>query len=134
MKKLAIVTSVAGGILLLLVPRYILPACEYEGYARMHCSDTASAEYLIGGLLLLVGAGTLILKRTWQLIAGSAVSLVLFGAAYWMPAKFGYCQSPRMPCNYGMVPGVRFIAIGGMVLMIIALAGFVKASRRKGIS
>jgi hypothetical protein len=134
MKKLVFGTALVGGLFLLFVPRYILPACEYEGYARMHCSDTALAEYIVGVLLIVIGAGTFFLKRWWQMIAGTAAACILFVVSYWLPDLFGYCQSPRMPCNYGMVPGVRFIAVAGIVLMIIALVSFVRSSRRKGIS
>jgi hypothetical protein len=134
MKKLASGAAFMGGLLLLLVPRYILPVCEYEGYSRMHCSDTALAEYAVGALLMVIGAGTFFLKRWWQLIAGTAAACLLFIVSYWLPDVFGYCQSPRMPCNYGMVPGVRFIAIAGIVLTIIALVSFARSSRGKGIS
>ncbi len=134
MKKLLTGTALAGGLLLLLVPRYILPACEYEGFARMHCSDTAQAEYVVGALMLLVGAASFMLKASWQWISTAAVSGVLFGIAYFLPDVFGYCHSSKMPCNYGMVPGVRFIAVAGIVLMVIALVSFIRAYRRKGTS
>ncbi|HXY61695.1 MAG TPA: DUF4418 family protein [Nitrospirota bacterium] len=134
MKRLLAGTALFGGILLLLVPRYILPACEYLGFARMHCSDTAEAEYIAGALLMLIGAGSFWLSQWWQLIAASVLACVLFGISFWLPDVFGYCLSPRMPCHYGMVPGVRLIAVAGFVLTIIALASFVKASRRKGHS
>jgi hypothetical protein len=134
MKKLVSGTSLIGGFLLLIVPRYILPVCEYEGYARMHCSDTALAEYVVGVLLMVIGSGTFFLKVWWQLIIGTALACLLFVVSYWLPDLFGYCQSPRMPCNYGMVPGVRFIALTGVMLTIIALVSFVRSARRKGIS
>jgi len=134
MKKLLTGTALAGGIFLLLVPRYILPACEYEGFARMHCSDTARAEYVVGAFMLLIGAASFGLKSWWQWIATSAALCVLFGISYFLPDVFGYCHSSRMPCNYGMVPGIRFIAITGVVLTIIVLVSFIRTSRRKGSS
>jgi hypothetical protein len=131
-KKLIAITALASGVLLLLVPRYILPACEYEGYAHMHCSDTALAEYAVGLILMAIGVASLFLK-TEKLLAGAALaSVVLYGVSYWLPDHIGYCRNTRMPCNYGMVPGVRFIAIVGIILMAAALAGIVKTYRAKG--
>lgn len=132
MKKLVALTALASGILLILVPRFILPACEYEGYPAMHCSDTARAEYLVGALLALVGGATFFARTTKLLLAGAAAAFVLYVAAYLLPDSIGYCRSPRMPCNYGMVPAVRFTAAIGAVTMIIAFAGIVNIVRRKG--
>jgi len=132
MKKAVSITALLCGVLFLLVPRYILPACEYEGYARMHCSDTAQAEYVIGALLILTGALTLLLKAPVMPLVGAICSCILFGLAFWLPDKFGYCQSPRMPCNYGMVPAVRFLSIAGILMMIGAVAGIINSHRKKG--
>jgi fucose 4-O-acetylase-like acetyltransferase len=132
MKKLASLTALASGVLLVLVPRFILPPCEYEGYPAMHCSDTARAEYLVGALLVLVG-GTAFFAKTAKLsLTGAAAALILYAAAYLLPDSIGYCRSPRMPCNYGMVPAVRFISAVGAVTMIIACSGIVNSVRTKG--
>jgi hypothetical protein len=134
MKKLIAFTAFVSGILLLLLPRYILPACEYEGYAHMHCSDTAVAEYLVGIALMLIGGITYFLKTTnLKLTVVSAIGcLILYSVSYWLPDKIGYCQNPRMPCNYGMVPGIRFIAVVGILLMVVALSGLTKSYRSRG--
>ena len=134
MRKLVAITTLAAGILLIVVPRYILPACEYEGYSRMHCSDTAHAENIIGALLLVIGAGALFLRSEKAMVACATASFLLYLMAFWLPDKFGYCQSPRMPCNYGMVPGIRFIAVVGAISMIIAIVGLARALRKKGHS
>jgi hypothetical protein len=132
MRKFVAITALVSGILLLLTPRYILPACEYEGYAHMHCSDTALAEFIVGIALILIGGVSFVLKTT-KLTAFSAIGcLILYGISYWLPDKIGYCQNPRMPCNYGMVPGIRFIAVVGMLLMVVALAAIAKSYRSKG--
>jgi hypothetical protein len=88
MKKLVAVTAIASGLLLLLVPRYILPACEYLGHPKMHCSDTAHAEYVVGILLIVLGGATAYLRsRKADLIcaAGSSFSRVV---AFLLPDKF----------------------------------------------
>lgn len=132
MKKLVGLTALIGGLLLVVTPRYILPACEYEGFARMHCSDTARAEIVAGALLMAVGVMTLVIKWKRAALAGAGAALALFAAAYVLPDKFGYCMSSRMPCNYGMVPGVRFIAVVGGIIAIIALTGAIKQLGKKG--
>lgn len=132
MKKVVSLTALVCGILFVLVPRYILPACEYAGYARMHCSDTAQAEYVVGALLILAGGMTLLVKSAAMPLVGSFFSCILFGLAYWIPDKFGYCQSPRMPCNYGMVPAVRFLSIIGLLIMLGAIASIANSYRKKG--
>ncbi len=134
MKKLAGIAAVIGGTLLVLVPRFILPSCEYAGYPAMHCSNTAHAEFVAGALLIAAGVLTLTFKSTRASLIGSVFSLAFFIAAFVLPEKFGYCQSSRMPCNYGMVPGVRFIAAVGVVIMLVAIIGTVKGSRKKGIA
>jgi hypothetical protein len=132
MKKLVALTALASGLLLVLVPRFILPACEYEGYPAMHCSDTARAEYLIGALLVLVGGAAFFAKTAGLSLTGAAAALMLCVAAYLLPDSIGYCRSPRMPCNYGMVPAVRFIAAVGAVTMIVACAAIMNIVRTKG--
>src|SRR5512143_1496588 len=121
MKKLVALTELTSGVLLLIVPRYILPACEYEGFPRMHCSDTARAEFIVGALLMLVGGMTFFAKTVKPTVIAALVSCLLYGVSFGLPGIFGYCLSPRMPCNYGMVPAVRFVAVVGMLLMIFAL-------------
>lgn len=132
MKKLVALTAVASGVLLVLVPRFILPACEYEGYPPMHCSDTARAEFLIGALLVLVGVAAFFAKTAKLSLTGAGAALTLYAAAYLLPDSIGYCRSPRMPCNYGMVPAVRFISAVGAITMVIAFAGIVNSVRTKG--
>ncbi len=134
MKKLVAITALVSGMLFFLVPRYILPACEYAGYSRMHCSDTAQAENVIGVLLMLAGGATLLVKSTRMSSFSAILSIILFGLAFWLPDKFGYCLSPRMPCNYGMVPAVRFISVIGILIMIGAIFIMVKSYRKKGSS
>jgi hypothetical protein len=134
MKKVIAVTAVASGILLLLLPRYILPACEYLGHPAMHCSDTARAEYVVGALLIALGVAAAILKLKATGIVCSGVSIILYVVAFRLPDIFGYCRSTQMPCNYGMVPGVRFVSVLSAIIMAIAFIGAVKSYRKKGRS
>jgi hypothetical protein len=132
MKNLISLTAFLSGLLLILIPRYILPACEYAGYPAMHCSDTARAEYIVGALLLAAGIGTFLLKSTTTSIVSAAVSIILYVIAFLLPDKYGYCHSSRMPCNYGMVPGIRFVAGISGIIMVVAIIVLVRSIRKKG--
>ncbi len=131
MKKIIGITAIIIGILLMVVPRYVLPACEFEGFPRMHCSDTARAEFVCGSLSVAIGIATLFLRSIKLTMAGGLAALVLFLAALALPDKFGYCHSTRMPCNYGMVPGIRFIAAAGVIITTAALVAMVRSLRKK---
>ncbi len=132
MIKMVSLTALLTGLLLLLVPRYILPACEYEGYPPMHCSDTAKAEFLVGAILMVIGGISLFSKKNIA-AAVAAAACILYAVAFWLPDKIGYCHSSRMPCNYGMVPGIRFISIAGVLIMIVAFVSILRKSSKKGI-
>jgi hypothetical protein len=134
MRKLVAATALAAGVLLILVPRYILPACEFAGFSRMHCSDTAQAERIIGALLIVVACMTFFVKSKMMPLISAVLSIIMFGFAFWMPDKVGYCLSPRMPCHYGMVPAVRFISIISILIMIGALFNVTNSFGKKGSS
>ena len=131
MKRLNGVVALVCGALLVVVPRFVLPACEYRGFPRMHCSDTAHAEMAVGAALLLVGAATLMARRPWVIAAAGILALALSAAAILLPEQVGYCHSPRMPCTYGMVPAVRFIAGANAAIVLLGLAGIARRARRK---
>lgn len=132
MRKLMGFTALSSGVLLVLIPRYIFPACEYLGHPAMHCSDTARAEYLIGALLLLTGGTIFFLRSDRSLLMSASVVLVLAIAAGMAPDKYGYCHSRMMECNYGMVPGIRFIAAVTTVVMVAVIFSRVWSYRKKG--
>lgn len=130
MKIVISVTALLAGCLLILLPRYILPVCEFEGYSHMHCSDTAQAEAIIGALFLALGGASFFVKRPGGTVALTTASFILFAVSYWIPDKIGYCMSPRMPCNYGSVPGIRFLDLTGMLIMTVAFTILMKRIRK----
>lgn len=132
MKQLAGLTAIIAGLLLIIFPRYILRACEYEGFSRMHCSDTAQAEFVAGGLFILAGAAVLLMKANWAALTGASVTVGLSVAAYLIPDSFGFCHSSKMPCNYGMVPAVRLIAVVSGLLAAFAFVSLLLQRRKKG--
>jgi hypothetical protein len=76
----------------------------------------------------------LLVKSTKMPVVSAILSMILFGLAFWLPDKFGYCLSPRMPCHYGMVPAVRFLSIIGILTMIGVVFSIARSSRKKGSS
>jgi hypothetical protein len=131
MKIFAAVAAILGGVLLLVIPRFVFPACEYLGRGRMHCTDAAHGEFIVGGLLVAAGAALLMLKAGPASICAAATAVLLCAAAFFVPAYTRYCANPDMACRYGMVPSIRFIAVAVGVVEVAALTGLVRASRRR---
>lgn len=133
MRKLIGITTAVSGVLLMVVPRYVLPACEYRGFSRMHCSDTAAAEFIAGAVFLALGVTTLFLKSKRMVLWAGLLALAISVAAFVLPDVYGYCRSSRMPCNYGMVPGIRFVAVASGITVAAGLvAGIMRSLRKKG--
>ena len=131
MKPFAAVAAIVGGVLLLVIPRFVFPACEYLGRGRMHCTDAAHGEFVVGGLLVAAGAALLVVRAGVASILVAACAVLLCAAAFFVPAYTRYCANPDMACHYGMVPSIRFIAVAVGIVEIAALTGFVRASRRR---
>lgn len=129
MTRLVGVTSLAGGALLVVVPRYVLPACEWRGFPAMRCSDTARAVMIAGALLAATGLVTLVARKARVTLAAGVLALGASVAAFVLPERVGYCHSARMPCTYGMVPSVRLVAVA---CGLVALAALVSMARRAG--
>ena len=123
MKRTAGIAALIGGLLLILVPRFILPVCEYQGYQPMHCSDTARAELYAGILLAGAGAAILLLRRPGLVLGALLAVIAAAAAAFTFPEVYGYCKSPKMPCNYGTIPAIRLIAAATAITALIA-SGF----------
>jgi hypothetical protein len=132
MKKVAAAVAVAGGVLLLVVPRFVFPTCEQLGRGRMHCTDAAHAEYVLGALLVLAGIAQLLLHNRGPAIAAAAAAIALCAAALAAPSWTRYCANPDMPCHYGMVPSVRFTAGAVALVELAALIGLARGAARRG--
>jgi hypothetical protein len=109
------------GLMLVLVPRYILPVCEYQGYNPMSCSNTAVAEMFIGFVVMAAAAGLFFSRGAGSLRWLSLAILASGISVLWIPEAIGYCRSDRMPCNYATVPVLRLL---GVLLILSSLAGF----------
>jgi hypothetical protein len=131
MKAFAAVAAIAGGVLLLVIPRFVFPACEYLGRGRMHCTDAAHGEYLVGALLVAAGASLLLLKSGTASILAAACAALLCAAAFFVPSYTRYCANPDMACRYGMVPSIRFVAVAVGLVEGAALTGFVRRFKRR---
>jgi hypothetical protein len=109
------------GIMVILVPRFILPVCEYQGYSPMACSRTAVAEMLSGAIVVAAAVGLFFLKSAESLRWLSLAALMTGASVILIPEAVGYCHSSRMPCNYGTIPVLRLL---GVLIILLSLTGF----------
>jgi len=131
MKVFAAVAAMVGGVLLLIIPRFVFPACEYLGRGRMHCTDAAHGEFVVGALLVAAGVALLLLKAGTASILAATCAALLCAAAFFVPAYTRYCANPDMACHYGMVPSIRFIAVAVGIVEVAALTGLIRESKRR---
>ena len=116
------------GLVVVLVPRYILPVCGYQGYSPMACTHTAIAEMFMGFIVMAASAGMAFSKGNealrWLSLTVLAAGISVIG----MPEAIGYCHSSRMPCNYGTIPVLRLL---GVLIILLALAGSLLSLKRE---
>jgi len=125
-KKTPIILLILG-LLVILVPRFILPVCEYTGKPVMKCSFVAHYEMWIGAGILLGSICFFWIKKL-QVQLGILLACTLAGIAIiWLPEYLGYCKSPSMPCNYGTVPALRLL---GGTLILFSFSSFLLSIRR----
>ncbi len=117
-----------GGLMVLLVPRFILPVCEYQGYNPMACSHTALAEMFVGSLVMAAATGLFFSRSGEGLRWLSFTALAAGISVLWIPEAIGYCHSGRMPCNYGTIPVLRLL---GALIVLLSLTGFLLSFRRE---
>lgn len=98
------------GLLVVLMPRYILPVCEYQGYKEMACSHTGKLEMFIGLVVMVASAG-MFFSKTPETLRWQAFTILAAGlSVIVIPEVIGYCHNSSMPCNYGTIPVLRLIA------------------------
>ncbi len=109
------------GLLVSLTPRYILPTCEYQGFSRMACTYTGTAEMFIGAIVMIASVG-IILSQSRETLRWSGLTTLAAGVSViFVPEAIGYCHNSQHPCNYGTVPMLRLL--GGLIIFL-SLAGF----------
>ena len=100
-------------VLALVAPLYIFPACE----PPMHCHFSFMGEVGASSVVIVAAGATVIAKGMEAARALSSVTAVagLFMILY--PSVItGVCESPMMPCHYGLLPSWNLI--GGAVMLI----------------
>src|SRR5512139_780733 len=109
------------GLMVVLIPRYILPVCEYQGYSRMTCSSTALSEMFLGSIVMVSSLG-MFFSRSGEALRWLALTLIVSGTSVLLiPEAIGYCHSSNMPCNYGTIPVLR---LAGILIILVSLGGF----------
>lgn len=117
-----------AGLVVVLLPRYILPVCEYYGYPAMACSHTGMAERFIGFIVMAASCG-IFLTGTREALRWLALTVLTSGVSIvLLPEAIGYCHSNSMPCNYGTIPALRLI---GALIILLSLTGFLVSLRRQ---
>jgi hypothetical protein len=117
------------GILVVVVPRYILPVCEYQGKLMetkmgmsipMKCSWTAQSELGIG-LVIIVAALALLLSKQVETRKMVSVILVALGiVVILLPTTLiGVCSNPMMLCHAGTKPALELL--GGLLVIVAAI-------------
>jgi hypothetical protein len=115
------------GLMVVLVPRYIFPACEYQGYSKMTCSYSAISEMFMGAIVMVSSAGIFFSKNSGTLRWLALVLIALGTSVLLIPESIGYCHSSSMPCNYGTIPVLRLL---GVLIVLLSLAGFFASFKR----
>jgi hypothetical protein len=116
------------GLMLVLVPRYILPVCEYQGFSPMSCSHTAFAEMFTGFIVMALSAGLAFSKGRESLRWFSLPALAAGISVLWIPRAIGYCHSSGMPCNYATMPVLRLL---GVLIILVSCGSFLFSFRRE---
>jgi hypothetical protein len=117
------------GILVMVVPRYILPVCEYQGRLMetkmgmsipMKCSWTAQSELGIG-LVIIVAALALLLSKQAETRKMISLILVALGiVVVLLPTTLiGVCPNPMMTCHAGALPALGLL--GGLLIIVAAI-------------
>lgn len=128
MNRIFAVLFFLTGLMVLLVPRFILPVCEYQGYSPMACSHTAVAEMFMGVIVMAAAIGLFFSSGSDGLRWLSFTTLASGVSVIWIPQAIGYCHSGQMPCNYATIPVLRLL---GALTVLISLAGFLLSFRAK---
>jgi len=116
------------GLMLVLVPRYIVPVCEYYGYNPMSCSHTGIAEMFMGFVVMASAAGIFFSIGRASLRWLSLQTLASGISVLWIPESIGYCHSSNMPCHYGTVPVLRLL---GVLLVLLSLGNVLFSFREE---
>ena len=113
-------------VLALVAPMYIFPACE----SPMHCHFSFMGETGMASVVI-AAAGVSIIARSMETARLVAVVTAVAGAfmILYPSVITGVCQSPMMPCHYGLLPAWNLI--GGAVILLSA-AVFIAAREERG--
>ncbi len=113
-------------VLALVAPMYIFPACE----SPMHCHYSFMGETGMSAVVI-AAAGMSIIAKSVEAPRLLAVVTAVAGAfmILYPSVITGVCQSPMMPCHYGLLP--TWNLIGGAVILL-SVAVFIAAREERG--
>ncbi|WP_276902345.1 DUF4418 family protein [Frischella perrara] len=116
------------GLLIILVPTFLLPVCSpievingdmhnHTSYKFMKCHWTSQAEIGIGSVILVIGIFMLLMKSHLVRL-GMSLSLIVIAllVAAIPTVLIGVCPGETMACHIGTLPGLLLLS---MTLLII---------------
>ena len=124
------------GLLLILIPRLLLPTCGFSPMVdpvhgpRMVCNVTgfmtqwAGVATVVAGVFLCFSAGRPVRAVAALVVAAVAALFVLVTVTVWP----GVCRSATMPCRVGTRPAALLVAGGQLAAVAVGFAGI----RRRG--
>lgn len=109
------------GLLTVVIPRYILPVCEFNGYPAMFCSDAALYEAWVGSGIMFISLLIPLIPARLVRILFSILILAAGALVLFIPRMTGFCRNPSMPCNYGTIPALRLLGTGTFIAALLFL-------------
>ena len=137
MARAVAVLAAIFGLLIAIVPQFILPVCSASLETKagtlvpMKCFWTARAELAVGALIVLTGL-LLFVSRDWTTTRSLHILLSGLGiVALLIPTVLiGVCANPTMACHIGTLPA---LIVEGSLVTVIGLAGIALAVRGESL-
>lgn len=125
-KLLGIGSIVAGGLLLVL-PQTVLKSCAMG----MKCGDSVKAVSAIAVLIIVLGAGSLVVSQLQGQYVLHLLGLVMAAETFLIPYGWiGGCEKKMMACQMKTFPG--FYAVSLLYAFLIIISFFlVKGSTKR---
>ncbi len=127
-----------SGIMVMIIPRFILPVCTYKGFfvttasganIPMKCHYAMISEVLLGTILVLTGLIFFFVSSRQSIMALSGlvgwISILIIMVPVYFP---GVCGNMKMPCYNGTRPGLMF---AGVFIFLASAVSFFTALRNE---
>lgn len=136
-KSVSAILVILLGLLVILIPTYILPVCppseiiinheHHMTYKFMKCHWTAQAEIGVGVVIALIGLCMLLIKSA-LIRLGLSLSLIIITllVAALPTVLIGVCPGEMMDCHIGTLPALLLLSA---ILLIVAIVNAIYLKR-----